>query len=109
MGWNIWGTGLTMVAILILLALRDHIGSRGPILTARGTLVGRTVRASHVATGLQNRERQLYQLTFRLEGGDALTLYVPEQAYVTLTEGTDVKLIWQKERLLRYELEAQTH
>ncbi len=102
MGWGIWGPALAMLAILAILVFRDTIGNRAPVLTGRGTVLRRSVTASHVSTGLFGRERQLYQITFRLSDGEELTLYVPEKAYLTLEAGLTGTLVWQGDSLREF-------
>ncbi len=102
MGWGVWGPALAMAAILAILILRDSAGNRAPVLTGRGTVLSRSVTASHVSAGLFGRDRQLYQITFRLSDGEELTLYVPETAYLTLEAGLTGTLVWQGNSLREF-------
>ncbi len=102
MEWGVWGPASAMLAILAILVLRDTVGNRAPVLTGRGTVLGRCAAASHVQTGLFGRDRQVYQVTFRLSDDDELTLWVPEKAYLTLEAGLSGELTWQGDSLREF-------
>lgn len=42
-------------------------------------------------------------VTFRLNDGDTITLYVSQQDFLNLKDGQSVTIVWQDENLLRYE------
>ncbi len=106
-GWSTWGLALAWIGILTFLAVQDHRSNRSPVLAGQGTLIGRNAEASHVSTGMFGRDRRLYQLTFRLSDGDELTLYAPENAYLTLKDGVQGHLRWRADTLLSFTPEEE--
>ncbi len=85
---------LFILGMLAVFMVFTWFSTRGDALTGRATVV------SHRMGGAQT-----YLVTFHFSDGDELELYVSEEAYKTLAEGTFGTLVWHNNVLSRFEAE----
>ena len=84
-------------AIFLFFLLYYHFSTSGPVMTGRATVVSRRLELSHAGGRWSENYNRL--MTFRLNDGSELELYVSQEAYTVLADGEIGQLSWQGDQL----------
>ena len=90
---------LVIVAFAAMIIYR--FASQGKTLTGTATVVSRRLELSSLGSKWADNYNRL--ITFRLNDGSELELYVSKEAYEVLQEGETGQLVWQGDQLRSFD------
>jgi hypothetical protein len=92
---------IALVVICFIAMLVYHFASQGQELTGTATVVSRRLELSSMGSKWADNYNRL--MTFRLNDGSELELYVSKEAYTVLQDGETGFLVWQGDQLRSFD------
>ena len=88
---------IALVLVCFIAMLLYHFLSQGHTMTGTATVVSRRMELSKLGSKWADNYNRL--ITFRLNDGSELELYVSKEAYEVLADGETGQLTWQGDQL----------
>lgn len=88
---------IVLVIVCFIAMLVYHFASQGHTLTGTATVVSRRLEVSKLGSKWADNYNRL--ITFRLNDGSEMELYVSKEAYAVLKDGETGQLTWQGDQL----------
>ena len=92
---------IALIIVGFIALLIFHFTSQGRELTATATVISRRLELSSMGSKWADNYNRL--MTFRLNDGSELELYVSKEAYTVLQDGETGFLVWQGDQLRSFD------
>ena len=92
---------IAIIALCFIVMLVYHFASQGRALTGTDTVISRRMELSSMGSKWADNYNRL--MTFRLNDGSELELYVSKEAYTVLQDGETGQLVWQGDQLRSFD------